>query len=140
MVTRVYETATDVKPERLYSAIESVGTWPNWDNELECVCIEGAAIEGASFHIHPARGPKVTLLVTIAQPPKCFETIATMPLARLRMRHTFESDRACGAIIRIEIETTGPFAWFWDRLIARPLAKGLPETLQRFAAYSRARP
>lgn len=139
MVKHVYETKADAAPEILYRAKSDVGSWPEWDGELETVRIDGPAVEGAKFVLRPKGGPNVPMRVTEARPPSVFEDVADLPLARMRTRHAYASDGAGGTAIRIEIETTGLLAWVWDRLVARKEAAGLPESTQRFVSFARSR-
>lgn len=138
MALHVYETRTDLAPEALYRAISDVAAWPLWDPELESVTIDGAAVEGARFTLRPKGGPNVKLVVTRAQPSEIFEDVALLFLGRMRTLHRYAADGA-GTSIRIEIETSGPLGWLWDRLVARSQAAGLAASTQAFIAYARAR-
>lgn len=132
-----HETEIDLAPETLYRAISDVSTWPDWDPELEWVRIDGAARAGAEFALRPKGGPNVAMIVTEAESPSRFTDVARMPLARMRTSHVYSDIGGGRTRIRIEIETTGPLAWLWDRLVARKQAEGLPESTRAFVAYAR---
>jgi hypothetical protein len=52
--------------------------------------------------------------------------------------HSFERLGA-GSRVRVTVDTTGPLAFLWDRLIARKLAAGAAEQTRRFVEFARAR-
>ncbi len=138
MALHIYETRTDIPPAALYRAISDVAAWPLWDPELESVRIDGPAVEGAGFALRPKGGPNVKLVVTRAQAPEIFEDVALLFLGRMRTSHRYCAD-AAGTSIRIEIETSGPLGWLWDRVVARGQAAGLAVSTQAFVAYARGR-
>lgn len=138
MALHIHETRTDLAPDALYRAISDVASWPLWDSDLESVTIDGRAVEGAGFTLRPKGGPNVKLVVTRARAAESFEDVALLFLGRMRTLHRYAADGK-GTAIRIEIETTGPLGWLWDRLVARGQAAGLAASTQAFIAYARGR-
>lgn len=130
----VDETRVPVAAEKIYRALYDVARWPEWDDEIERVTIEGAAVPGAAFVLRPKGGPNVRMKIVAADPPHRFADVALLPLARIQTTHELLAQED-GTLIRSVIEVSGPLAFLWDRLVARKLAKDAPTQALRLAAY-----
>jgi hypothetical protein len=84
-----YETTSDLPPELLYAAITDVARWPEWDDEIEAVRLDGPAEPGRIFALKPRGRDAVKLRVEAMVEPFRFRDVAYLPLARLRTEHAF---------------------------------------------------
>jgi hypothetical protein len=124
---------------RLFEAITDIRRWPEWDAELASIEHDGATLRpGCRFALTPRGGPRVTLVVEAIEAPERFVDVARLPFARLRTTHDFERV-AGGTRVRLTIETAGPLAFLWDRLVARKQAAGAAEQTRRFVDFARTR-
>lgn len=135
----VYEAIVDVDPESLFAAITDIRRWPEWDAEIARIEQDGTLPRpGSRFALTPKGGPRVAMTVEAVERPKLFADVAHLPLARMRTVHEFE--RADGGTrVRVTIETTGPLAFLWDRMIAKKQAAGAADQTRRFVTFARAR-
>jgi hypothetical protein len=133
-----HETVTDLKPEELYRAIIALQRWPEWDTELQLVEYDGKPLQvGSIFFLKPKGGPRTRMRVETVAPPRLFVDVAYLPLGRMRTSHEF-LPVAKGTSVRTSIETTGPLAFLWDKVIASKQATGAAEQTARFLAFAAA--
>jgi len=137
MKSYTYTTTTDVAAEKLYRAITDINRWPEWDRELEATTHDGKLTPGSPFTLKPKGGPKLAMEVVEANAPMRFDDLAHLPLAKLRMSHSFTPRTEGGTGIEIKIEVFGPLGFLWDRILARKLAAGAAEQTRAFIAYVR---
>jgi len=133
-----HETTSPLPPEALFDATLDFARWPDWDPGLEWVRLgEGPVVPGHRFALKPKDGPKVAMTLEAAERPYRLVDLAHLPLAVIRTFHEFEPDRR-GSRVRVTIETSGPLAFLWDRILARKLIQDTEPQLQRLTAHLRA--
>jgi hypothetical protein len=130
-----YETTTDLPPERLYRALADVASWPQWDDGIEAIAIEGPAESGAVFALKPRGRQAVKLRVETMVEPYRFSDVAYLPLARMRTEHSF-IPTPTGTLVRSTVEISGPLARFWDRTLAQDYREGAARQTRRFLAFA----
>ncbi len=134
----LHETHVVATPAQLFAAITDLRRWPEWDPELVSNEHDGTPLAvGSRFTLRPKGGPKVAMQVAALDEPRRFADVALLPLARIRTIHEFEPEQAGGTRVRVIIETTGPLAFLWERLVARKLAKDAAPHTQAFAEFAR---
>ncbi|WP_374377593.1 SRPBCC family protein [Dongia sp.] len=130
-----YETVTDLKPEQLYGAMSDVAAWPQWDDGIEAIILDGPANEGTEFALVPRGRTAVKLKVETMVEPYRFTDIAYLPLARMKTEHAFIPTPE-GTLVRSTVEIKGPLARFWDRTINASYAEGAARQTKRFLAFA----
>jgi len=130
-----YETTSDLPPSQLYAAIADVARWPEWDDEIEGIEIDGLAETGSTFALKPRGRAAVKLRVETMVEPYRFADVAYLPLARLRTEHAF-IPTPTGTLVRSTVEISGPLARFWDRPLARSYSEGAARQTRRFLAFA----
>lgn len=130
-----YETKSDLPPEQLYRALADVARWPEWDDEIEAIEIDGTAEAGCIFALKPRGRDAVRLRVETMVEPYRFADLAYLPLARMRTEHSF-IPTPDGTLVRNTVEITGLLASFWDRPLAQSYAEGAARQTRRFLAFA----
>ena len=130
-----YETTSDLPPELLYAAITDVARWPEWDDEIEGIALDGPAEPGSIIALKPRGRDAVKLRVETMVEPFRFRDVAYLPLARLRTEHAFIPTPS-GTLIRSTVEIRGLLARFWDRPLARSYAEGAARQTRNFLAFA----
>lgn len=130
-----YETVTDLPPEQLFRAFTDVQSWPQWDDGIEAIILEGPANEGAEFSLVPRNGQAVKLKVEAMVEPYRFIDVAYLPLARMRTEHSFIPTPK-GTLVRSTVEIRGLFARFWDGAINADYAASAAHQTRRFLAFA----
>lgn len=130
-----YETVTDLPPEQLYRAFTDVQSWPQWDDGIEAIILEGPANEGAEFALVPRGRHAVKLKVETMVEPYRFVDVAYLPLAQMRTEHSFIPTPK-GTLVRSTVEIRGLFARFWDGAINANYVDGAARQTRRFLAFA----
>ena len=130
-----YETVTDLPPEQLFRAFTDVQSWPQWDDGIEAIILEGPANEGAEFALVPRGRHAVKLKVETMVEPYRFVDVAYLPLAQMRTEHSFIPTPK-GTLVRSTVEIRGLFARFWDGAINADYAASAASQTRRFLAFA----
>ncbi|WP_374653039.1 SRPBCC family protein [Dongia sp.] len=130
-----YETTSDLPPERLYKALADIASWPQWDDGIEAIVLDGPAESGAVFALKPRGRQAVKLRVETMVEPYRFADMAYLPLARMRTEHSF-IPTPDGTLVRSTVEISGPLARFWDRTLTRDYREGAARQTRRFLAFA----
>jgi len=130
-----YETVTNLPPEQLYRAFADVQSWPQWDDGIEAIILEGPANEGSEFALVPRGRPAVKLKVEAMVEPYRFIDVAYLPLAQMRTEHSFIPTPR-GTLVRSTVEIRGLLAKFWDRTLCATYAEGAAHQTRRFLAFA----
>ncbi len=137
----VHEILLECDRDRLFRALTEIRRWPEWDEELAAAIHDGSSLTpGSRFTLTPKGGKPVALTVEACEPPRLFADLARLPLVRMTSRHELESVAEGRTRLRHVIETSGPLAWLWDRLVARKIAAGLETQARAMAAFARTLP
>jgi len=140
MPRHIHEFTLDIDRDRLFRALADLKRWPEWDDDIRAVELEGVPAAGSHFTLHLKDGSAVALMVEAIEPPSTFVDQAKLPLARMQSRHELLPAEGGGTRLRHVITLSGPLAWLWDRLVARKIVQGLPRQTERMAAYARRLP
>jgi hypothetical protein len=135
-----HDFVLDIDRDRLFRALADLERWPEWDDDIRAVALEGAPAPGRRFILHLKDGSAVTLTIEAFEPPAVFIDRAKLPLACMLSRHELLPEAGGRTRLRHVITLTGPLAWLWDRLVARKIVEGLPRQTARMAAYARGLP
>jgi len=135
-----YETVTNLPAEQLYRAFADVASWPQWDDGIEAIILEGPANEGSEFALVPRGRPNtklraVKLKVETMVEPYRFIDVAYLPLAQMRTEHSFIPTPR-GTLVRSTVEIRGLLAKFWDRTLCGSYAEGAAHQTRRFLAFA----
>ena len=136
----IQECLLDIDRDRLFQALTDLKRWPAWDDDIQAVDCDTPVRAGARFAIRLKDGTTVALAVEALEAPGLFIDQARLPLARMLSRHDLVPAEGGRTLLRHVIETSGPLAWLWDRLVARKIVEGLPRQAERMAEYARGLP
>jgi Polyketide cyclase / dehydrase and lipid transport len=136
MRRHIYRTQTDLTPAQLYRAITDINRWPEWDAGLESTSLVGPCVTGARFTLKPKGGPQVKMIIEEALAPVRLTDVAFLLLARMRTIHAYEAMEG-GTQMTLTIEVTGPLAFLWDRVVARPQLADAEAQTAKMIAFAR---
>jgi uncharacterized protein YndB with AHSA1/START domain len=131
----VHEVVVHTPPDKLWRAITDLRRWPEWDAGLEAIELQGELAPGGRYKLKPRGGPAVTMSVEAMEPPGRFVDLAHLPLARMRGTHEFLAEPG-GTRIRTIVEIWGPLAFFWDRVVARKIARDAGAQTEAFVRFA----
>jgi len=107
--------------------------WPDWNEQIERVEVEGALARGSSARVKFRRGGTVKFEVVELEPQRLFVDEARFPGARLGHEHRLDAGESSVEIThRLYIE--GPLSGFWASMLGR---KRMHESVERFVERER---
>ena len=116
--------------------LADIPRWPEIDQQIESVVVEGDPMLGTRFRLKPKGGPTLSLVVDRFEPPETYADLCTMPLAKMRTTHSL-IPRGDVTDIRVTIEIFGLLTPLWSRVVGRKHARGLAAQTERFIARAR---
>jgi hypothetical protein len=130
VLSRAHATST-APPSAFFERWADTDTWPEWDDAVLWVRLDGPFAEGTSGSLKPKGGPKVSFVIQRAVDGEEFTDRSTMVGAALTVRHLV----AVGddGVTRLEVEASieGPLARIWKVIIGKGFAESTPAALRR---------
>lgn len=131
---------TPAAPEQVWALYEQVGTWSQWDHEVESSRLEGPFEVGSLGVLKPKGGPAARFRLTAVERGRRFADVTRLPLAALAFEHTLTPVEG-GTRIHHQVTIRGPLAFLFSRVIGKKIAAGLPAAVEALAlAAARALP
>jgi hypothetical protein len=127
-----------VRKEAIWQAWADVNNWPQWDNELEYCDMKADFSKGNQFILKPKGGPKILLFLSEVIPNYKFIDRCKFFGAIMSDAHELE-DTVAGVRITNTITVTGPLSFLWANLVAKNVAKGVPEQTTNLVEYARSK-
>jgi len=120
---------TPASPQSIWALWSDLTTWPQWDDGVEHVSLDGPFAVGTGGTLKPTGGPKVRFELVDVRPAEAFTDVTSLPLARMRFEHTAVRD---GELTRVthRVTISGLATPLFSRVIGRGIAKGLPTTVK----------
>ena len=124
---------TQASPEAVWALWSDVATWPEWDDGIEHVTLDGPFAAGTTGALKPAGGPRVRFALTDVRAPHGFADVTRLPLCRMRVEHRLAAQDGGGTRITHRVTMHGPATPLFSRVIGRGLKKDLPDTVRSLA-------
>ncbi len=115
-----------------------VNRWAEWHGDLDFCTLEGPFEAGQTFTLKPAGGKPVQIRLTHVDPGHSFTDCTSFPGASMTDTHTLESLPE-GVRMTNTVKVTGPLGWFWVFLVARHVARTVPEDMESMVRLIRSR-
>ena len=126
------EVASTARPQAFFALWADVATWPQWNENIEWVHLDGPFAESATGAMKPRRGNVVRFVVARLDPDREFTRVSRLPGARLTVRHLVTAHGE-GCTVTVEVSLTGPMARAWGLFLARGLRASQQRNLERLA-------
>lgn len=112
-----------------------VKRWPEWDEGLEAVTLEGPFEAGSRGTLQPKGGPVFKTKLLEVEAERRFTDRTYLPFTRLDFRHEIKVENG-RTRLDYHVEMRGLLTPLFSRVIGRGIAKGLPETVGRLVAFA----
>lgn len=134
-----FEKMTELQPEQIWPVIADIAGWAAVDHNIAWLEVEGTPAVGTHFRLRPKGGPALRFEVVHFDPPRLYADLCRMPGAAMTTRHRLHPsvEPSGGTHIVVEIDVTGPLAWFWGPIAAAKHAAGLPRQTDQILARAR---
>ena len=128
----------DIKKEDVWRTWADVNNWPKWDKELEYCDLKDDFVQGSKFILKPAGGPKVKIVLSEVIENERFTDYCKFFGATMHDAHYLEHTED-GLLITNIITVKGPLAFVWANLVAKDVAKSVPEQTDRLVNFTRSK-
>lgn len=133
MWTRTYsKTFQGIKRQEVWRIWTDINKWPTWHNDLEYCKIEGDFKVGNHFILKPKGVAPVKILLTKVEPGYSFTDCTHFFGAKMEDTHRIEETKD-GLKLTNTLVVTGPLKWIWITLVAKNIAKTVPEDIDCLA-------
>jgi hypothetical protein len=121
---------TTATADQIWGGYADPSRWPEWDEGLKQVTLDGPFAAGTTGRIKPVGGPKLKFTLEEVTPRKSFTDVTKLPLARLRFAHEIVSTPA-GRVVTQRVWFTGPLGPFFAKVIGRSMTADMPTAMRR---------
>ena len=131
---------TTAPPEAVFARWADMESWPEWDEALAWIRLDGPFVAGMTGRLKPRRGPESRFVVESLEPGSGFTTVSAVPGGRLRIRHLagVRSDGRTDVTVEVSIE--GTLGRIWAVLLRRSVSRSTPPGVERLVAAAERRP
>lgn len=129
---------TTASPAELWARYAEPVRWPEWDDEISNVTMDGVMAAGARGTLKPAKGPATPFTFTEVTPGIAFTDVSRLPLARLTFTHLIEPV-GNGCRFTHGVRITGPLSPLFARVLGRRVATTLPAAMRKLAKLAEAK-
>jgi len=111
-------------------------SWPEWDEALAWIRLDGPFVAGMTGELKPRRGPRSAFFVESLERGSGFTTASAVPGGRLRIRHR-TGRRADGRTeVTVEVTIDGTLARLWAPILRRSVSRSTPPAVARLVAVA----
>jgi ligand-binding SRPBCC domain-containing protein len=132
-----HDETTTAGREAVWNLWSDVSGWPEWDEGIEEVSLDGDFAVGATGKLKPTGGPRFPFEITAIDEGRVFTDVTKLPLAKLTFHHELRETPEA-VVIHQRITIDGPLTPLWRRVIGKGLEKDVPDTMRSLAAAAEA--
>ncbi len=123
-------------PEAIFARWADMESWPEWDEALAWIRLDGPFVAGMTGELKPRRGPKSTFIVESLEPGFGFTTVSAVPGGRLRIRHLTGVRTDGRTDVTVEVSIDGTLARMWALILRRSISRSTPPGVARLVAVA----
>ncbi len=132
MWTFEYEHPTTAAREAVWALWSDVARWPEWDDDLDAVSLDGDFSAGTSGTLTPKGIGPLEFTITAAEPGRGYSDETLLPGAVLRFEHELLPAES-GTVIRQRVTMDGPSANDYFAELGPKIILDVPTALARLA-------
>ncbi len=125
-------------PEAFFARWADMDSWPEWDDALAWIRLDGPFVAGTTGELEPRRGPKARFGIETLEHGSGFTDVSTIPGARLRIRHLAATRSDGSTRVTVEVSIDGALARLWTPVLRRSVARSTPRGVARLVAVTEA--
>ncbi len=134
-----HSEVTSATPEQLWARYAEPTTWPEWDQQIAAVTVQGPLAVGTRGRLEPVKGPAASFTFTEVTHGVGFTDVSRLPLARLTLAHHIEPTTA-GCRFTHRVTISGPLTPLFARVIGKTIAAHLPTAMRTLARLAEVAP
>ena len=130
-----FNASSPLSVDEIWPHLADVSRWPEIDQNIDWLRIDGEPKPGQAFKLKPKGGPVLTFTIGKFEVPCLYSDICRLPLAKMETVHRLIPDPQ-GTRIEVEISIVGPLAKVWGFIVGRKHAAGLPDQTARLLEFA----
>lgn len=119
----------------IYRLYENVTSWHTWDPDTKSASLDGPFEVGSKGKLTPTKGNTVPIVITKAEPARCFTVESKIPLFRMRFEHELTEEAGVTKVVH-RVTFSGPLRLIIGSILLKQLNSGLPATLMSLKAHA----
>jgi hypothetical protein len=125
--------STSASPAQVWALWSDPARWPDWNEQVESVELEGDLAVGQKLKVKLRRGGRMEFQIVELEPERVFVDESKLPGARLGHEYRVQP-KGEGAEITHRIYVRGPFSGLFSLLLGR---KRMSELVVRFVEHEK---
>lgn len=128
---------TKARAERIWKLYSNVATWPEWDDGIVHVSLDGPFIQGSRGLLQPEGQEPLLYELTHVDPVRGFSDVTHIPGAGIQIHFThLLSEEGGETRITHKVTITGPKAEELGPIIGAEFAQGIPHAMENLASLA----
>lgn len=127
---------TGVRAEDVWRVWTDVNRWHTWQSDIEYAKLDGQFKLGSCLKFKPKGGPEISIEIVKLDPGHQFTDLTGFPGARMLDSHELIT-HGNELEIRTTLSIEGSLSFFWRKIVAEKVAKGMAEQTEALIAQAR---
>ena len=137
MWTKTYsQFYPNISPRKVWELWKDIDNWPSWHGDLDFCKLEGEFKPGNYFILKPKGIKPFRILLTDIEEMESMTDCTKFFGAKMYDTHSMEI-RPDGIILKNKLVVKGPLKWFWILLVAKGVAKSVPQEMEALAKLAK---
>lgn len=134
MWTKEARQTTSASPEAVWHRWMNVSSWPEQDNGMEAVRLNGPLAVGTKISMKPKDSKETSTIITVLDPKAYrFTSESKIPFGFLKFEHEITSSAPGKTEFLHRVSIKGPLTLILRKVFADEMAAGLPKMLANIA-------
>ncbi len=104
-------------PDGFFAMWADMAAWPEWNDDMEWVRLDGPFATGSTGQMKPKGGPKVKFVIESLVPGREFVDVSLLLGARLVVDHQVRPRPEGGCAVDVTVRLEGPLSRVWNLLL-----------------------
>ncbi|MEO6713072.1 MAG: SRPBCC family protein [Mycobacteriales bacterium] len=130
MWTFEHTERTTATADQIWTLYADPARWPEWDEGLSRVTLDGPFAVGTTGRIKPSGGPTFSYYLEEVSPERSFTDVTKLPLCRLRFSHLI-TQTPTGNDVTQRVQFAGPLGPLFAKLMGASMTNDMPATMRR---------
>lgn len=130
------KTYAGVKKQTAWDIATDVNSWHEWHKDLDSCSMQGPFEVGNYFMLKPKGVKPFKIVLTDVARAQSFTDCTTFFGAKMYDTHAFE-ETSEGLKLTNTVVVSGPLKWLWIMLVAKNVAKSVPEQMDTLVSLAR---
>jgi ligand-binding SRPBCC domain-containing protein len=127
---------TSASRKQIWALWSDLPGWPQWDETLEAVTVDGPFESGTSARVKPEKAKEIALELREVDETRSFVDLQFLPKATMRTEHEILDAEGGGLVIRQTVSFSGPLARLFRFIVGRGLKRDMPAAMRKLVSLA----